>query len=235
MKDNRFIELLNLYIDRQITAEETAELEFEIQSSPQRQAVYRQYCQIHTATKQVYASFRASSVDQPAVEPGHTGVIELFESRRRRTNWIHYVGGLTAAACLTLVFMRNSPVAPAEASKLAVSKQPVAVVASTAPVSSESKASVSVEPTSGALSLNHAATTAPDYSAMLIALREQDEERAFSNERVYVSATPSLFGDEVFGTKRVLTPQDQRIFRSRQTPTASQAAQTEFSAFQFQR
>jgi hypothetical protein len=39
MKDNRFIELLNLYIDRQITAEETAELESEIQNSPQRQAV----------------------------------------------------------------------------------------------------------------------------------------------------------------------------------------------------
>ena len=42
MKDNRFIELLNLYIDRQITVAETAELEAEIQQNPKRQAVYRQ-------------------------------------------------------------------------------------------------------------------------------------------------------------------------------------------------
>ena len=61
MKDHRFIELLNLYIDRQITVDETAELEAEIQGSPQRQAVYRQYCQIHAATKVVYESFRAGA------------------------------------------------------------------------------------------------------------------------------------------------------------------------------
>ena len=43
MKDNRFIELLNLYIDRQITVAETTELEAEIQQNPKRQAVYRQH------------------------------------------------------------------------------------------------------------------------------------------------------------------------------------------------
>ena len=71
MKENRFIELLNLYIDRQITATETAELEAELQSNPKRQAVYRQYCQIHTATKQVYASFRASS--SVSLDPSKSG------------------------------------------------------------------------------------------------------------------------------------------------------------------
>jgi hypothetical protein len=234
MKDNRFIELLNLYIDRQITAEETAELESEIQSSPQRQAVYRQYCQIHTATKQVYASFRASSSDQPAVEPGHTGVIELFENRRRRTNWVHYAGGLTAAACLALVFMRHNPATPVETPTIATARQTVAAIApAVAPV--EARTPVAAEPAPGLLSLRNAATTTPDYTAMLHAMREQDEERAFSNERVYVSATPSLFGDEVFATKRMLTPQEQRVFRSRQAPATSQGQQAEFSAFQFQR
>jgi hypothetical protein len=235
MKDNRFIELLNLYIDRQITAEETAELESEIQSSPQRQAVYRQYCQIHTATKQVYASFRASSTDQPAVEPGHAGVIELFESRRRRTNWIHYAGGLTAAACLALVFMKNYPAAPAAAPVLAAKPQPVATVAAIPPAVQVAPVIAAIEPAPGLLSLRNAAVVTPDYTAMLAALREQDEERAFSNERIYVNATPSLFGDEVFDAKRGLSPQDQRVFRSRQSPSASPAAQAEFSAFQFQR
>ena len=127
MKENRFIELLNLYIDRQITAAETAELEAELQSNPKRQAVYRQYCQIHTATKQVYASFRASSADSPVTEPGQTGVIELFESRRRRTNWVHYVGGAAAAACLAVVFFRLNPTAQVEAPQVAAGVGPEAL------------------------------------------------------------------------------------------------------------
>ena len=61
MKDNRFIELLNLYVDRQISPAETAELEAEIQSSPRRQKIYREYCQMHRATKLVYESFRHSA------------------------------------------------------------------------------------------------------------------------------------------------------------------------------
>ena len=59
---------------------------------------------------------------------------------------------------------------------------------------------------------------------MLIALREQDEERAFSNERLYVDGTPSLFTDEVFAPKRVLTAQEQRVFRSRQAPATTPPA-----------
>jgi hypothetical protein len=232
MKDNRFIELLNLYIDRQITAEETAELESEIQSSPKRQAVYRQYCQIHTATKQVYASFRASSTEQPSVESGRSGVIELFESRRRRANSSYYAAGLAAAACLALVFMRYNQSTHDSAPILASKPQPVVqIAAKTAP----EPVAVSVESAPGLVSLrNTIAAPAPDYAAMLTLLREQDEERAFSSERVYVNATPSLFGDEVFQSKRVLGPQEQRVFRSRQTPAAGQS-QAEFSAFQFQR
>ena len=235
MKDNRFIELLNLYIDRQITAEETAELETEIQNSPQRQAVYRQYCQIHTATKQVYASFRASSTEQPAAESGPAGVIELFESRRRRTNWVHYVGGLTAAACLALVFVKISATAPVESAVVAAKPQPTIVASTVVPTPAVAPVQMAAEPAPGLLSLRNATTPAPDYTAMLAALREQDEERAFSNERVYVSATPSLFGDEAFDAKRGFGAQEQRVFRSRQAPTVSPAAQTEFSAFQFQR
>ncbi len=61
MNDNRFIELVNLYIDRQISAAETAELEAEIQGNPRRRAIYKQYCQMHRATTLVYESFRAQA------------------------------------------------------------------------------------------------------------------------------------------------------------------------------
>ena len=77
MKDNRFIELLNLYIDRQITEAETTELEAEIQSNPKCQAVYRQYCQIHAATKLVYDSFRVNATEQPVL-PTERAVSEVM-------------------------------------------------------------------------------------------------------------------------------------------------------------
>ncbi|MES1168082.1 MAG: hypothetical protein ABUL61_02815, partial [Oleiharenicola lentus] len=130
MKDNRFIDLLNLYIDRQITAEETAELEAEIQSSPQRQAVYRQYCQIHAATKLVYESFRAGATEQPVVPSGRPATVELFENRRRVARWTYVAGGLAAAACVAFAFVRyNHTNLNADTQALLAKSQPVAVAA----------------------------------------------------------------------------------------------------------
>ncbi len=229
MKENRFIELLNLYIDRQITAAETAELEAELQSNPKRQAVYRQYCQIHTATKQVYASFRANSADNPVNEPGQTGVIELFESRRRRTNWIHYVGGTAAAACLAVVFFRFQSTATVEAPQVAVQPKPAVV----APVEvAAAPAPVKVETAPAMISLRDTATLSPDYMAMLTVMREQDEERAFSNERLRIGRIQPLFDDNIFEPARLISTQEQRVFRSFQPASAQQ---TEAAAFQFQR
>lgn len=229
MKENRFIELLNLYIDRQITAAETAELEAELQSNPKRQAVYRQYCQIHTATKQVYASFRANSADNPVNEPGQTGVIELFESRRRRSNWIHYVGGAAAAACLAVVFFRFQSTATVEAPQVAVQPKPAVV----APVEvAAAPAPVKVEAAPAMISLRDTATLSPDYMAMLTVMREQDEERAFSNERLRIGRIQPLFDDNIFEPARLISTQEQRVFRSFQPASAQQ---TEAAAFQFQR
>ena len=229
MKENRFIELLNLYIDRQITAAETAELEAELQSNPKRQAVYRQYCQIHTATKQVYASFRASSADSPVTEPGQTGVIELFESRRRRSNWVHYVGGAAAAACLAVLFVRFNSPGSVEAPQVAAQPQPAVV----APVQvAAAPAPVKTEPAPTVINLRDTTAISPDYMAMLAALREQDEERAFSNERLNIGRIQPLFDDNLFEAARILSTQEQRVFRSFQPASARQ---TEAAAFQFQR
>lgn len=229
MKENRFIELLNLYIDRQITAAETAELEAELQGNPKRQAVYRQYCQIHTATKQVYASFRASSADSPVTEPGQTGVIELFESRRRRTNWVHYVGGAAAAACLAMVFFRLNPTAQVEAPQVAVRSLPTVV----APVQVAAAPVVAkAEPAPAMISLRDTTALSPDYVAMLNELREQDEERAFSNERLHIGRVQPLFDDNLFEPARLISTQEQRVFRSFQPASAQQP---EAAAFQFQR
>lgn len=228
MKDNRFIDLLNLYIDRQITAAETAELEAEIQNNPKRQAVYKQYCQIHSATKLVYESFRAGAAEQPSAPVTGQATIELFESRRRRTNWGYYAGGLAAAACLALVFIRNQPSAPAAAPvELATTRVQPAVVATVTPapaaVAAVEAPARAAEAKPGLINLRNGAT--PDYSAMLAALREQDEAMAASER--WQSARPrSLFDDNMFEAKVIpVTAPDQRTLRR----------QTEVTAFQFQR
>ena len=236
MKDSRFIELLNLYIDRQISAAETAELEAEIQNSPKRQAVYRQYCQIHSATKTVYESFRAVAADQPApTATGQRGVVELFETRRRRTNWAYYAGGLAAAACLTLVFMRDTSAGPATAPALATQTPSItpAVIATTPATPAKVTAENNVAP--GFVSLRDSTSVTPDYTAMLTALREQDEERAFHNERLQVGRVRPLFNDDMFDAKRAFTVQDG-VFRSQPAATSTQQQQADLSAaFQFQR
>ena len=49
MKDREFIQLLNLYVDREITADDARRLEIEVASSPERRKVYDQYCRIQKA------------------------------------------------------------------------------------------------------------------------------------------------------------------------------------------
>ncbi len=230
MKDSRFIELLNLYIDRQITAAETAELEAEIQRQPKRQAIYRQYCQIHTATKVVYESFRTVAAEQPVPAGGPRGVVERFETRRRRTAWAYYGGGAAVAACLALVFLRpGQENSAASGSPVLAAVTPPAIAVNENPVAPAESAS-RAEP--GLVSLRNSATTNPDYAAMLTALREQDEERAFYTERLHIDRIQPLFNDDMFDSKRALTAQEARIFRSQPTPTSAQQ-QAESAAFQF--
>lgn len=237
MKDQRFIELLNLYIDRQITAEETAQLEAEIQQHPKRQAVYRQYCQIHTATKVVYQSFRAGAAEQTA-PTGRPASIEMFENRRRRANWAYYAAGVAAAAaCAALAFVRTSASRQLEQPALTavphVAPVTVAAVApakaSVAPVAPASAKLMPNAPAPNLISLRNAAAS-PDYSAMLVALREQDEERAIAAERWHAGRSQSLFDDNLFESRpaTLSTPEDRSL--RHQT-----AQQVEMTVFQFQR
>jgi hypothetical protein len=229
MKDQRFTELLNLYIDRQITAAETTELEAEIQQSPARQAVYRQYCQIHSATKLVYASFRVNAPEQPVLPADRVGVVELFETKRRKSHFAYYAGGLAAAACLALVFTRHNS-AP-EAGDLAVAAKPE-VRPSAAPVEVAAVPPATMaEREVGLVSLRNSATSTPDYTAMLVVMREQDEERAMANGHLQTARAQPLFDDGLFNANRAAPAQDPRVFRIQ--PASTQ--QVESTAFQFQR
>lgn len=231
MKDNRFIELVNLYIDRQISAEETAELEAEIQANPRRRAIYRQYCQLHTATKQVYAGFRAEATGtQAAAAPGR--VVRAEFSRRSRSNWIHYAGGLAAAACFAVMLVRyNANSQPVQGIIAESSPAPAAMVADAGPARSEVSAIAAEPVASVAPKLEHPLLAEPNYAEMVRALRQEDQ-RLFAAGQIQTAPLPSLFDDGVFEARPVFLPANSpRVFRGKQAPDSKAA----FTAFEFQR
>jgi len=57
MKDSEFIELLNLYLDHEITPANAARLEDEVRRNPGRRRIYLQYCGIHKACGIIAADF----------------------------------------------------------------------------------------------------------------------------------------------------------------------------------
>jgi len=89
MKESTFIELLNLYIDQQISPEDAARLEEEIQVSPRRRRVYRQYCQMHRACTLVLENYAANAETAPLLE---------FKEPARRFALGYLAAGLAAAA-----------------------------------------------------------------------------------------------------------------------------------------
>ena len=221
MKDTRFIELVNLYVDRQISPEETAELEAEIRANPRHRQVYQQYCKMHHATKLVYESFRANA-EQPAGNRIQTGSIERFE-RRQRNRWYYALGGLAAAACLAFVLVRTGSIGNTTAQTLAVSAEKASVIAAAAIAPDAEQRTPSTQPSFSKLTREQ-----PDYAAVLASMR-QDEQRAYMLGQT-VRGT-SLFDDGVFDGRQVLPLNARRATQPKRTDSRN----AEFTAFQFQR
>jgi len=222
MKDSRFIELINLYIDRQISSDETAELEAEIQANPRRRQVYRQYCQMHHATKLVYESFGTNG-EKITVAARPSASIARFESRRRaqlRNRWLYAAGGLAAAACLGFALLRAlpKPVAPAAGAPAQV----VAAVSQPKPAPTSAVAVAKVIPFSAAVQEQ------PDYAAMLAALRREEQRTIALSQSI---RNNPLFDDGVFDAKATLPIK----LRSNAPAKTDAKANAEFTAFQFQR
>jgi len=113
MKDAEFIELLNLYLDHEISAADAARLEAEVQRSPARRQVYRQYCQMQKACSMLSADFVAEREAKKII------AFEPRQSAWRPAIW-SMAGLAAAAACAAFVlFNRNSAVAPAGQSPVA--------------------------------------------------------------------------------------------------------------------
>ncbi len=122
MKDTEFIELLNLYLDHEISAADAARLEAEVQTNPARRRVYQQYCRMQKACKMVAADFttdldQASDTAEKKVV-AFSPALAAAEARRKRAGTMYTIGTFAAvAACVAIIFVGQSrkaaPSAPA--------------------------------------------------------------------------------------------------------------------------
>lgn len=138
MNEPRFIELLNLYVDQQLSAQEAAELESEIKLSPTRRRTYQQYCRMQKACTQLFENERsaapASTALARAMAEADRKVVTFPEQAVRRPVWAtgFSFAAVAAAACVAFVVVRQTD----RQSKMANEGAPVATTANTPAVSS---------------------------------------------------------------------------------------------------
>lgn len=99
MKDTKFVELLNLYLDHQISETEAAQLEAEIRSNPARHRLYRQYCQMQKACTLLTEQFCAEA-------PAKTSMTAAARQRPLAMSFF-YAAGLAAAACVAVLVINR--------------------------------------------------------------------------------------------------------------------------------
>ncbi len=216
MKDSKFIELLNLYVDHQISPAEAEQLEAEVKGNPERRRVYREYCQMQKACAVLAEQFRteASASDPKIVE---------FQPRRLPLGAIAYVGSLVAvAACVAVVFtLRTKQAAP---------------VAAVAPVIQQLSVAPAVAATPAVRPALH-----PVFGPKVLSLRAQNAELAESAgdsaafaewmNNIQLSSMPGASADDLrFDAHGTLQP-DVRTYRAGRPIQGK----VEWTAFTFQK
>jgi len=211
MKESKFIELLNLYVDHEITAADAALLETEVQRDPERRRVYREYCQMQKACTQLAEQFQTEAPPAPAVEP-----VTVVAFPRRRFAALAYAGGLAAAACVAAVVLSwNRPGRPQ------LKNQTAPALAATIPAPSTGlTARPELKPAFGGL------VRESTREGRLFAEAERAQLDWLNDIRLQRVTIDQLR----FDTQPTLQPADY-LLRARRTPPA----QAEMTAFRFQR
>ncbi len=113
MKDSEFIELLNLYLDHEISAADAARLEAEIRGNLERRRVYLQYCKMQQACRAIAADFATADASdgistEKKVIP-FTPAFAATPARQRSRQFSYAIGAVAAAACCVRAWGEASP------------------------------------------------------------------------------------------------------------------------------
>ena len=131
MNDREFIELLNLYVDREISAEDAIRLESEVIANPRRREVYDQYCRMQKACVVLGRQFGST----PAESVKTAQLLSMGSSRKKSHAGLWATGLVAAAACAALALLPRMH--PAAAAAGAVAQNTPAAVPAASPVRSD--------------------------------------------------------------------------------------------------
>jgi hypothetical protein len=100
MNEKRFIQLINLYIDGEISPKELEELEHEVGDNERRREIYESYCRIQAASQVVYRKFGRALTETVDLKKYH---MLARDSSRAVQRGLWYTATALAAACVTVV------------------------------------------------------------------------------------------------------------------------------------
>ncbi len=99
MSNKEFLELLNLYIDEEISAEERDRLEREIAVNESRRAVFNEYVRLQEATEKLFNHFHSSLTETVDLKKYH---ILARDSDQRYVMGSLYSAAAVFVACLSI-------------------------------------------------------------------------------------------------------------------------------------
>lgn len=252
MNNSRFIELLNLYVDQELSAEDAVELEREILQNPQRRATYNQYCRMQRAS---VALFDAVNRQAPVPQMGRLweavqradAKMEQFPTplvapvvRRRWSGWqpLILAGGMAASLLVVATLAWRG----AESGVAVAPLAPEAPLSGVAVVQSETVRLPVIERRSvmdrngssaGTLFLATWLRSAGEFETRAGEYAVDEAANLDWMNRVEFRAMPQVAPERLrFEARRtLLDTTDPQTFRGR----GGSAASIEMSAFQFQR
>jgi anti-sigma factor RsiW len=230
MKEPKFIELLNLYLDQQIEPADAALLEEEIARNPARRRIYQQYCRMHRACTTMFEQSSPSGsvgVKLAMAAAAADEKIQAFPAPRRSYAWIGYGAGLAAAACGAFVFLSRSANVPVASARDEIVQITPARALPAGKSASTAVSAANYQP----VMVAHSVRLAPDSNAIRTA---GDESPSLDWMRqvqfvpvAHVSAEELVFEPH----PKVDIQNDQKAFHSR----LPFQGDVEKAAFQFQR
>lgn len=108
MKEHRFKELLNLFLDHELSEQEADELEAEVRRDPARRATYHAYCRMHKGCTLLFQGERGRAPERPVLARA-LAEVERKASQPAAESWLgwgQYAGGAAMAAALVFAVVR---------------------------------------------------------------------------------------------------------------------------------
>ncbi|MFA5262604.1 MAG: hypothetical protein WC378_02185 [Opitutaceae bacterium] len=245
MKDAKFIELLNLYVDQEITADDAALLEAEIAHNAEHRKIYMQYCRMHRASTVLFESFKSGAIPSGGklAEAARSAEskMSVFPGKR---SWRWAYGASFAAVAASFAFVlayRNSsmPAKPdAVSSPVVAQHSPQAVRQPLAPQKQQPK---TMSVASSATSQSSDSAYRPVFQSRPLGNRDRASQHdvvlASSQvdldwmKRVHLQPLRGVSVEELIFENEPVQVQDLRAFGlQRQTQ-----GKTEMGAFQFEK